>query len=82
MQPCHTPFPILNQSVVPSLVLTVASGLRRLGCFLVKLLDFTDKKIILWAPKEKYQVPMKTRKLASLSHSPFQDNREKTEILQ
>ena len=27
MQPCHTPFPILNQSIVPSQVLTVASWL-------------------------------------------------------
>ena len=25
IQPCHTPFPILNQSVVPRPVLTVAS---------------------------------------------------------
>ena len=25
MEPCHTPFPILNQSVIPCLVLTVAS---------------------------------------------------------
>ena len=25
IQPCHTPFPILNQSVVPYLILTVAS---------------------------------------------------------
>ena len=27
MQPCHTPFPIWNQSVVPYLILTVAFGL-------------------------------------------------------
>ena len=25
-QPCHTPFPVLNQSVVPCKVLTVASS--------------------------------------------------------
>ena len=25
VQPCHTPFPILNQSIVPSEVLIVAS---------------------------------------------------------
>ena len=25
IQPCHTPFPVLNQSIVPYLVLTVAS---------------------------------------------------------
>ena len=57
IQPCRTPFLILNQSVVPCLVLTVASWpeyrfLRRQ----VRSNDFSDDKLGCQHPEEQEQI--------------------------